>query len=320
MAMMTIKGIYKEYGLKSLNHGLGFPTAAIELLLPTYGKKLGMTGKCCTHWVLNPHPTLIPAIEAGIVKNIYTFGGEIGMEKYVNARKDIFPVGPDGNMRSNRCYAHISGLYAIDAFVGATLQIDRFGNSSTAIKGRIAGFGGAPNLGGTPPGRRHITETFKKSGRTENNYFYGKKLVVQVTPTVSEKKAIPVFVENLDAMSLCDDGLFDVPPVMISCDQLTHIVTEKGIAYLDRCESFKERIAAIKAVAGDTPVGRKENKRTTDILRREGKVKNIDDLDISKKQATRKLLAAQDLNDLIKISGGLYEPPAYLLKGGSGGE
>ncbi len=33
---MVIKGIYAEYGIQRLNHGIGFDTAAIELLLPTY--------------------------------------------------------------------------------------------------------------------------------------------------------------------------------------------------------------------------------------------------------------------------------------------
>ena len=41
MAMMAIRGIYERHGVKSLNHGIGFNTAAIELLLPTYGEKLG---------------------------------------------------------------------------------------------------------------------------------------------------------------------------------------------------------------------------------------------------------------------------------------
>ena len=31
-----------------LNHGIGFNTAAIELLLPTYGEKLGLKGKIAT--------------------------------------------------------------------------------------------------------------------------------------------------------------------------------------------------------------------------------------------------------------------------------
>lgn len=225
MAMMVLKGIYKEYGVRALNHGLGYATAAIELLLPTYGKTLGMRGRYCTHWVLNPHPTLIPAIEAGFVKHIYFFGGEPGMEDYTRARSDIFSVGPDGYVRSNRCYAHVAGLYAIDLFIGATLQIDRFGNSSTAIKGRIAGFGGAPNLGGSPPERRHHSEATDRTGLWENGAFKSRKLVVQITPTVSEKKCIPVFVDELDAHALQREGIFRYPPVMITGDQLTHVVT-----------------------------------------------------------------------------------------------
>jgi malonate decarboxylase alpha subunit len=60
MAMMAIKGIYAEHQVQSLNHGIGFNTAAIELLLPTYGEQLGLKGKICKHWTLNPHPTLNP--------------------------------------------------------------------------------------------------------------------------------------------------------------------------------------------------------------------------------------------------------------------
>jgi hypothetical protein len=78
MAMMAIKGIYAEYGVRRLNHGIGFPTAAIELLLPTYGERLGLKGKIATHWALNPHPTLIPAIESGWVEQIHCFGHEVG--------------------------------------------------------------------------------------------------------------------------------------------------------------------------------------------------------------------------------------------------
>jgi malonate decarboxylase alpha subunit len=49
IAMMAIKGIYAEYGVRRLNHGIGFPTAAIKLLLPTYGERLGLKGKIATH-------------------------------------------------------------------------------------------------------------------------------------------------------------------------------------------------------------------------------------------------------------------------------
>ena len=91
MAMMAIKGIYAEYGVKRLNHGIGFETAAIELLLPTYGERLGLKGKIATHWALNPHPTLIPAIESGWVEQIHSFGCEVGMEEYISrAQRRLF--------------------------------------------------------------------------------------------------------------------------------------------------------------------------------------------------------------------------------------
>ncbi len=93
MAMMAIKGIYAEYGVQRLNHGIGFDTAAIELLLPTYGESLGLKGRICRHWALNPHPALIPAIEAGWVESVHSFGSEVGMENYVRARPDVFFTG-----------------------------------------------------------------------------------------------------------------------------------------------------------------------------------------------------------------------------------
>src|SRR6201995_4284594 len=93
--MMVIRGVYERHRVRSLNHGIGFDTAAIELLLPTYGESLGLRGKICEHWVLNPHPTLIPAIESGWVKSIHSFGSEVGMDKYIRARPDIFFIGRD---------------------------------------------------------------------------------------------------------------------------------------------------------------------------------------------------------------------------------
>src|SRR5580704_12445760 len=131
MAMMVIRGIYERHGVTSLNHGIGFDTAAIELLLPTYGESLGLRGRICRHWALNPHPTLIPAIERGWVQSVHSFGSEVGMEDYIRARPDIFFNGRDGSLRSNRVLCQLAGQYAVDAFVGATLQMDGDANSST---------------------------------------------------------------------------------------------------------------------------------------------------------------------------------------------
>jgi malonate decarboxylase alpha subunit len=128
-AMLAIKGLYAAYGIRRLNHGIGFSTAAIELLLPTFGEKLALKGKICTHFALNPHPTLIPAIEAGWVEQVHCFGSEVGMDEYVAARSDVFFTGPDGSLRSNRAFCQTAGLYACDMFIGSTLQIDLEGHT-----------------------------------------------------------------------------------------------------------------------------------------------------------------------------------------------
>lgn len=314
-AMMAIKGIYAEYGVQTVNHGIGFDTAAIELLLPTYGEELGLKGKICSAFALNPHPSLIPAIESGWVKNIHCFGGELGMEEYVKARPDVFFVGPDGSPRSNRTYAQVAGHYAVDMFIGGTLQIDEDGNSSTATASRIAGFGGAPNMGCDPHGRRHASEAWLKCGaesgmaaQTIGSVPRGRRLVVQLQETFREKMA-PGFVERLDAWELQEKAGLALPPIMIYGDDLTHIVTEEGIAYLHKCRSLEERRAAIRAVAGYTAVGLKADPKQTQELRTCGIVKTPEDLGIDPARATRKLLAAQNVRDLVRWSGGLYQPP-----------
>src|SRR5690606_26335917 len=96
MAMMAIRGIYEKHAVQTLNHGSCFNTAASELILPTYGEKLGLKGKICRNWTLNPPPPLIPAIVSGWVESVHCFGSEMGMEDYVAARPDIFFTGRDG--------------------------------------------------------------------------------------------------------------------------------------------------------------------------------------------------------------------------------
>lgn len=311
MAMMAIKGIYAEYGVQRLNHGIGFDTAAIELLLPTYAAELGLKGKICRHWALNPHPALIPAIEFGFVESVHSFGSELGMEAYVAARPDVFFTGADGSMRSNRAYSQTAGLYACDMFIGSTLQIDLQGNSSTATRDRIAGFGGAPNMGSDARGRRHASQAWLKAGREAarpGEMPRGRKLVVQTVETFREHMA-PAFVERLDAWELAERAGLPLPPVMVYGDDVSHVLTEEGIANLLLCRTPEEREQAIRGVAGYTAVGLGRDRAMVENLRDRGVIRRPEDLGIRTRDATRDLLAARTVKDLVRWSGGLYDPP-----------
>ena len=313
-AMLAIKGIYAPYGVQRLNHGIGFNTAAIELLLPTYGERLGLKGKVASHWALNPHPTLIPAIESGWVKQIHSFGSEVGMDDYIRARSDVYFTGPDGSLRSNRAFCQMAGLYACDMFIGSTLQIDLKGNSSTVTVERVAGFGGAPNMGSDARGRRHPSQPWLQAGKEADPdgpaaLRRGRKLVVQIGETFGDKN-VPLFVEHLDALKLAEKLHLDLAPVMVYSDDVTHIVTEEGIANLLLCRDADEREQAIRGVAGYTQIGRERDAAMVQRLRERGVIRRPEDLGIDLLDADRRLLAARSIKDLVHWSGGLYAPPS----------
>jgi len=309
IGMMVIRGVYERHQVRSLNHGIGFDTAAIELLLPTYGESLGLRGKICEHWTLNPHPTMIPAIERGWVKSMHCFGSEVGMDDYVRARPDIYFTGRDGSLRSNRVLCQLAGQYAVDAFVGATLQMDGDANSSTVTAGRLAGFGGAPNMGSDARGRRHSTPAWLDMMTCKEQVARGRKLVVQTLETFHNGRD-PAFVETLDAVAVGRKSSMPIAPVMIYGDDVTHVVTEEGIAYLYKAEGTEERRNALAAIAGVSRIGLRAKPGQIATLRQKGVVALPEDLGVHRKQATRSLLAARSMEDLVAWSGGLYKPPA----------
>jgi malonate decarboxylase alpha subunit len=309
MGMMVIRGIYERHAVTALNHGIGFDTAAIELLLPTYGGSLGLRGKICRNWALNPHPTLIPAIESGWVESVHCFGGEVGMEEYIRARSDVFFVGHDGSLRSNRVLCQLAGQYGVDLFVGSTLQMDADANSSTVTLGRLAGFGGAPNMGHDPKGRRHSSPPWLSLISVDAPIVRGRKLVVQLVETF-KKGGTPTLVDSLDAIAVGRKGNMPIAPVMIYGDDVSHVVSEEGIAYLYKAQGQQERRDALAAIAGATPIGLRANAARSASLRARGIVAFPEDLGVKRLQASRSLLAAKSIDDLVAWSGGLYAPPA----------
>jgi len=94
-----------------------------------------------------------------------------------------------------------------------------------------------------------------------------------------------------------------------SVSDVTHILTEEGIANLLLCRTDEEREQAIRGVAGYTAVGLARDRRRVENLRDRGVVRRPADLGIDVRDATRNLLAARSMRDLVRASGGLYRPP-----------
>jgi malonate decarboxylase alpha subunit len=132
---------------------------------------------------------------------------------------------------------------------------------------------------------------------------------VQIVETFREHMQ-PAFVETLDAWKLAEQAHMEIPPVMIYGDDVTHILTEEGIANLLLCRSDDEREQAVRGVAGYTPVGLGRDKRMVENLRDRGVIQRAEDLGVDPRLATRNLLAARSMRDLVDASGGLYAPPA----------
>ncbi|MEJ7944461.1 malonate decarboxylase subunit alpha, partial [Acinetobacter baumannii] len=144
---------------------------------------------------------------------------------------------------------------------------------------------------------------------TETYLARGKKLVVQMVETFQEGGK-PTFVERLDAIEVAKTAGLALAPIMIYGDDVTHLLTEEGIAYLYKASSQEERQAMIAAVAGVTSIGLTQDPKTTARLRSEGLVVFPEDLGIRRTDATRELLAAKNIADLVTWSDGLYQPPA----------
>jgi malonate decarboxylase alpha subunit len=63
-------------------------------------------------------------------------------------------------------------------------------------------------------------------------------------------------------------------------------------------------------VAGFTDVGRKRDRKAVEALRQRGVIRRPEDLGIDPLAASRQLLAARSIEDLVTWSGGLYRPPS----------
>ena len=109
-------------------------------------------------------------------------------------------------------------------------------------------------MGSDARGRRHPSAPWLQAGKEADPdgpppLRRGRKLVVQIGETFGDKN-VPLFVEKLDALTLAEKLNLELAPLMIYADDVTHIVTEEGIANLLLCRDKDEREQAIRGVAG----------------------------------------------------------------------
>lgn len=143
---------------------------------------------------------------------------------------------------------------------------------------------------------------------------HGRKLVTQIVRTQTKNKKtgemMDCIVPELDAVQTAKKAGISEPMVMIHGDDVTHLVTEIGVAYLYMAKTKEERKELIAAVAGQTALGKTMSDERRLELRKEGKVAFPEDLGIDPATATRDRLAAQNLEDIVEWSHGLYKIPA----------
>jgi len=96
---------------------------------------------------------------------------------------------------------------------------------------------------------------------------------VQIGETFGDKN-VPLFVEQLDALALAEKLDLELAPVMVYADDVTHIVTEEGVANLLLCRDKNEREQAIRGLAGYTDIGPHRDAKMVQRLRERGVIRS----------------------------------------------
>ena len=198
-------------------------------------------------------------------------------------RPGVFFTGHDGvACGAPTACSRSPGQYAVDLFIGSTLQMDAEGNSSTVTKGRLAGFGGAPNMGSdaesaATPAAAWLDMITNKSVPPHAE----RKLVVQTVETF-HKGGEPSIVDTLDAVAVGKKARMPVAPVMIYGDDVTHLgATEEDRLPSTRPTVWRSAKAVIAAIAGvSTEIGLRADRNRNRRIRSRGLRGNSEDVGV----------------------------------------
>ena len=138
----------------------------------------------------------------------------------------------------------------------------------------------------------------------------GRKLVVQLVETF-HKGGEPAIVESLDAVAVGKQSRMPIAPVMIYGDDVSHVVTEEGIAYLYKARGAGGAPRGARGHRrghGDRPARRAAAHRGAARAAASWPTRRISASAAPRRSRT--LLAARSIDDLVAWSGGLYRPPA----------
>ena len=97
---------------------------------------------------------------------------------------------------------------------------------------------------------------------------------------------------------------------MIYGDDVTHVVTEEGVAYLYKAPNLGSGARRSPPSAAPARSDGTTTKAAATAPPSDGLVATPADLEINPADADRSLLAAKSIEDLVTWSGGLYDPPA----------
>src|ERR1700685_4658093 len=154
-------------------------------------------------------------------------------------------------------------------------------------------------MGSDARGRRHPSKPWLQAGKEADPDGPAplrrvRKLVVQIGETFGDKN-VPLFVEKLDSLNLAEKLKLELAPVMIYGDDVTHVVSEEGIANLLLCRTTEEREQAVRGVAGFTDVGRARDKKAVEKLRERKIIQRPEDLGINPLDVHHGMLAARSV-------------------------